>query len=432
MSLLKSLFPGRRASRRELAVKRPTHFRLLAGLSAQAPGPFVDLGPDETAQINGQSRKYFEREDLRAFWINKPFSDPGQAGWVLSRFGHLLTALELRPGDRVLDFGCGTGWSTEMLARMGMDVVGMDISPAALEMARATTAGRGAGIVGTQPRFEVYSGDRIDYPDGHFDAIVVFDAFHHLPNPQRVLGEFHRVLASNCRLGMAEPGVGHADEVHSKEEMGTGVIERAIDIEQLYQSGVAAGFRSLEVMVPGLHPHDLTLPMRRLRWYLRGLSWLLPANLTRLAILNAPIVLLWKGPYFISSLHPRDQSAAIRIGVRQISSRPGEPVTLEAEVTNTGATTWLREGRHGRGYVRLGAHLLGPDGTMGDADFARAPLPRDLSRGEGATVALRADAPASPGRYVLRLDMVNEGIAWFAEARTETVDVEVDVVGSKQ
>ena len=73
MSLFKTLFPGRRASRRELAAKRPRHFRPLAGLAAHAPGPFIDLGPDQAAQINGQSRKYFEREGLRAFWMNKPF-----------------------------------------------------------------------------------------------------------------------------------------------------------------------------------------------------------------------------------------------------------------------------------------------------------------------------------------------------------------------
>ena len=427
MSFIDRVCPGRRASRRELAAKRPQHFRLLAGLAAPVPGPFRDLDHDEAARINGQSRQYFEREELRAFWINKPFSDPAQAGWVLSRFGHLLTALDLRPGDRVLDFGCGTGWTSEMLARMGMDVVGMDVSPAALEMARQSASRRAKEAVGREPRFEIFSGDRLEYADGDFDAVVVFDAFHHLPNPQHVLGEFHRVLAPNCRLGMAEPGVGHADEIHSKEEMGTGVLERSIDIEQLYRGGVAAGFQGLEVMVPGLHPHGVTLPMRRLRWYLRGLSWLLPANHLRLAILGAPIAMLWKGPHFISSLHPRDQSAAISPHTRQISCRPGERLTVDAEVTNTGATTWLREGRHGRGYVRLGAHLLGADGAMADADFARAPLPRDLSRGEAATIALHAAAPASPGRYVLRLDMVNEGIAWFAEGRSEVADVVLDV-----
>ncbi len=39
-----------------------------------------------------------------------------------------------------------------------MDVVGMDISPAALEMARETVRRAGAGMAGSQPRFEVYFG----------------------------------------------------------------------------------------------------------------------------------------------------------------------------------------------------------------------------------------------------------------------------------
>jgi SAM-dependent methyltransferase len=430
MSFFDRIFPGLRDSRRELASKRPPHFRLLAGLAAPDPGTLADLGSEEAERINAQSRRYFDRDDLREFWINKPFSDPAWTGWMLSRFGHLLTSLDLRPGDRVLDFGCGTGWSSDMLARMGMDVVGMDIAPAALEMAREASARRAAGAPGGQPRFEVYSGDRLEYPDGHFDAVVVFDAFHHLPNPQRVLAEFCRVLAPNCRLGMAEPGVGHSDQRHSLEEMSTGVLEREIDLERLYRSGLTAGFRSLEAVIPGLHPHAVTLPMRRLRWYLRGLSWLLPANHVRLALLGAPIVLLWKGPYFISSLHPRDQSAMIRPAVRTVSCRPGESLTLDTEVTNTNATVWLREGRHGRGYVRLGAHLLGADGRMIDADFARASLPNDLPTHGRARVALALTAPATAGRYVLRLDMVNEGIGWFAEGKSETADVEINAVGS--
>jgi SAM-dependent methyltransferase len=432
MSIIDRLAPGFLGSRRELALKRPAHFRLVRRFGSPAPGPFEDLPAGEADRINVQSKRYFDRADMRGFWTNKPFSDAPWTGWTLARFGELLRALDLRPGDRVLDFGCGTGWSSEMIARMGMNVVGMDVSPAALDMARQSAAPRARNAAGIEPRFELYSGGRLDYPDGHFDTVVVFDAFHHLPNPQELLGEFCRVLAPNCRLGMAEPGIGHAENPHAKGEMETGVLEREIDLEQLYAAGLAAGFKGLEALVPSLHPHAITLPMRRLRWYLRGLSWLLPANLTRLAILGAPIVLLWKGPCFISSLHPRDQSAAIHPGVRRISCRPGEPVTIDTNVTNTGATTWLREGRHGRGYVRLGAHLLGADGTMVDADFARAPLPRDLSRGERAAVPLRAYAPAVPGRYLLRLDMVNEGIAWFAEGPSETVDVEIDVAGSRQ
>ena len=104
-------------------------------------------------------------------------------------------------------------------------------------------------------------------------------------------------------------------------------------------------------------------------------------------------------------------------------------MTIDTGVTNTGATTWLREGRHGRGYVRLGAHHVSSDGRMLEADFARAALPCDLPRDGRAMVALTVTAPAAPGRYVLRLDMVNEGIAWFAEGKSQTADVTLDVAG---
>jgi SAM-dependent methyltransferase len=427
MSSFSRIRPGFRESRRRLDSVKPRHFRLLAGLVALGPGPFTDLGREDAARVNAESRRYFERGDLREFWLNKPFSDPAAAGWLLARFGHLVTALDLRPGDRVLDFGCGTGWSSDMLARMGMDVVGMDISPAALELAREASARRAAGVPGAQPRFEVYSGDRLEYPDGHFDAVVVFDAFHHLPNPQGALGEFHRVLAANCRLGMAEPGVGHSDQPHSRNETRTGVLEREIDLEQLYRGGLAAGFGGLEALVPGLHPHGVTLPARRLRWYLRGLSWLLPANHVRLALLGAPVVLLWKGPHFISSLHPREQSAVIRPSVRTASCRPGQRLTIGTDVTNASATVWLREGRHGRGYVRLGVHLLDADQRTIDADFARAPLPLDMNMHDRTAVTLAFTAPETSGRYVLRFDMVNEGIGWFADGRSETADVALTV-----
>jgi hypothetical protein len=259
--------------------------------------------------------------------------------------------------------------------------------------------------------------------------VVVFDAFHHLPNPQTLLGEFCRVLAPNCRLGMAEPGIGHAETPHSRNEMETGVLEREIDLEQLHAGGVAAGFKGLEVIVPGLHPHAVTLPMRRLRWYLRGLSWLVPANHVRLAILGAPVVLLWKGPHFISSLHPRDQRAGIRPAVSTLACGPGEAAVIETELVNGSATVWLREGRHGRGYVRLGAHLLDGTGTMIEQDFARAALPFDVPLHGRARVSLGVRAPAAGGRYIVRLDMVNEGTAWFADGGSRAVDVGLEVKG---
>jgi len=235
------------------------------------------------------------------------------------------------------------------------------------------------------------------------------------------------VLAPNCRLGLAEPGLGHADSADSAAELEHGVLEEDLDLEQLNRTAMEAGFGGLEVLVPGLHPHTLTLPMRRLRWFMRGWSWLVPADCIRLAILHAPLLVCWKGPHFISSLHPRDQSATIRAAPAAVSCGAGAPFELEVSVANAGATAWLREGRHGRGFVTLGAHLLSADGAVLEFDYGRAPLPRDLVRGEGAALSLRLIAPAAPGRYTVRLDMVNEGIGWFAAGRSGTADVGLTV-----
>lgn len=423
MSFLDRMFPGFLAARRDLVTRRPPHFRPVAASFAPPPAPLEDLPALEVARINENSRRYFEQGGMRAFWLNKPFSDTAWTGWTLWRFGHLLTALDLRPGDRVLDFGCGSGWSAMMLARMGMEVVGIDIAPAAIEIARETSARGLVDIDVPRPRFEVYSGGRIDAPDGHFNAIVVYDAFHHLPNPRTVLGEFHRVLAANSRLGLAEPGIGHAEGKHSRDEMAKGVLERELDLEQLHRSGLVAGFQGMEVLIPGLHPHSVTLPIRRLRWYLRGLSWLVPADHLRLAILRTPVVVFWKGPYFISSAHPRDQSAAIKPSLASLTCGPGEAFVIDTDVTNTNTTVWLKEGDGGRGAVRLGAHLLDGDGRVIDLNYGRAGIPRDMARGSSARLALRLCAPAMTGRFIVRLDMVNEGIAWFADENSPTADV---------
>lgn len=427
MSWVDRLCPGFFDARRELVHRRPRHFRPIAASFAPTPLPFEDMPRSDVDTINKHSCRYFERDHMRAFWMNKPFADAIWTGWTLWRFGQLLTALDLRPGDRVLDFGCGAGWSSIMLARMGMDVIGMDISPSALEIARTTAERNLVGIDCPPPRFECYKGARLDIEDGHVDSVVVFDAFHHLPNPRQVLAEFARVLAPNCRVGMAEPGIGHAEQQIAVAETAHGVLEQELDIERMYQSGLAAGFKGMEVLVPGLHPHALTLPMRRLRWYMRGLSWLVPANQVRLAILRAPLVLLWNGPHFVSSLHPRDQLARIQPAASSVTCRPGETFTLQADVTNTRATVWLKEGRHGRGFVRLGAHLLDGEQRVLNQDYGRGELPHDLPPGTRTGLALALQAPDAPGRYVIRLDMVNEGIGWFAEGQSRTADVTLTV-----
>src|SRR6516164_2425848 len=59
--------------------------------------------------------------------VNKPFSDP-DCGSYLMEIGAIMTLLPPPPA-RLLDVGCGTGWTSLFFARRGYEVVGVDIAP---------------------------------------------------------------------------------------------------------------------------------------------------------------------------------------------------------------------------------------------------------------------------------------------------------------
>jgi SAM-dependent methyltransferase len=413
-------------ARRSVQQIRPPHFRPLRGLVTPPPAPLPDRPGADIETINKSSEAYFEKAENREFWLNRPYSDAPSAPRVLTRFNLLVWSLRVRAGDRVLDFGCGTGWTSVILARLGAEVVAMDIAPAALKIADEV-ADRELGPARALLRTQLYGGDRIEFPDGEFDFVVVNDAFHHFPNPKRLLGEFHRVLAPYGRFGFSEPGIGHAATAHSEAERALGVLEEDVDLEQLYRSGREAGFDELEVVMPPLEPEMLSFPMERARQFLRGVPGALPSDLFRLVMLTGPMGMFRKGAHAITSLHPREHVARIRPRSPSITAAPGATFTLVAEVENPAETVWLREGRRGLGYVRLGAHLHDAAGKQLDLDYGRAALPGDLALGQKAVVALSLVAPTVPGRYLVRLDMVNEGICWFAQQGSPVADVTLDV-----
>ena len=314
-----------------------------------------------------------------------------------------------------------------MLARTGAEVIGMDIAPAALAIAREVADRELMPEARARVEFRTFSGSDIDVSDGELDVVIVFDAFHHFPNPKTVLSEFHRVLAPHGRFGFAEPGVGHTTTEISQAETEHGILEEDLDLEQLYQSAVAAGFKGLELAIPALEPEILMLPMNRMRLFLRGMSWLVPQDFLRKAVLTGPIGVFRKGDYAVTSLNPRAHLARITPSVLQLAARSGEVVRVTVRVENQSETVWLEKGRRGRGYVRLGAHLLDNESLVVDDDYGRAALPRDVAKGDAVDVELQLEAPDKAGVYTIELDMVNEGICWFAQQGSHTARVNLEV-----
>jgi uncharacterized Fe-S cluster-containing radical SAM superfamily protein len=103
-----------------------------------------------------------------------------------------------------------------------------------------------------------------------------------------------------------------------------------------------------------------------------------------------------------------------------IVARHGRPLTLRATIHNASTRPFPAQASYGRRLVRLGAQLCGPDGSLVDRDFERAWLPRALEPGDRADVRMKITAPAQPGRYLLKFDLVSEGIDWFESCGSPT------------
>jgi len=134
----------------------------------------------------------------------------------------------------------------------------------------------------------------------------------------------------------------------------------------------------------------------------------------------------------IAGATPRAQIDIRRSWFEQLVKRPlrartGEPVALETRVTNLSTRAFPAQATYGRRLVRLGAQLCSADGALMNRDYERAWLPAPLPPGETAAVPLTITAPDRPGRYVLKFDLVSEGIDWFEACGSPTTSAELIV-----
>jgi SAM-dependent methyltransferase len=105
--------------------------------------------------------------------------------------------LGVRPGQRVLDLGCGGGRHAFEAYRRGADVVAFDLDPAELPAVTSMFAAmREAGEAGPQAGATAVSGDATAMPfgDGSFDRVIAAEVLEHVRDDQRAMNELARVL----------------------------------------------------------------------------------------------------------------------------------------------------------------------------------------------------------------------------------------------
>ena len=145
-----------------------------------------------------QTAKDFEqlKTRLKATWTTGDYD-------LFSRFmekdaEEFFRRLDVTPGTRLLDVGCGAGQLALIAARAGAQVVGCDIAVNWLEKARARAAAEGLEIT-----FEEGDAESLPYADAQFDVVTSLIGAMFAPRPDMVAAELTRVCRPGGMIAMA-------------------------------------------------------------------------------------------------------------------------------------------------------------------------------------------------------------------------------------
>ena len=195
--------------------------------SAAVAGPSAGIAaphPDPWRNADGQTNV-----DEMAKSLEARGRTPAQAR-LRRRF---LKFVPVKPGERVLEVGCGTGVVVRDLAalvgRRG-EVVGVDASRRLLERARALCR---RAAEGTRITLRVADGASLPFAAGRFDAALAVTVILHVADPVRVVREMARVTRPGGRVGLQDQDFGvvaltHPDRALTERIM-RGVAERVYE-----------------------------------------------------------------------------------------------------------------------------------------------------------------------------------------------------------
>jgi SAM-dependent methyltransferase len=159
-------------------------------------GGRVDVAAETTEAAVAAPEMVRLKSGLRGMWMSGDYD----------RFSRYMEAgargfyerLEVAPGCRLLDVGCGAGQLALMAARDGVDVTGVDIAPNLVE--RAAARARGEGL---EARFLEGDAEDLPFEDHTFDVVVSLVGAMFAPQPDRVAGELLRVCSPGGTIAMA-------------------------------------------------------------------------------------------------------------------------------------------------------------------------------------------------------------------------------------
>jgi SAM-dependent methyltransferase len=149
------------------------------------------------------------KERVREFWQEHPCGTKFTAAEIGTREffenieahryekeWHIRAAADFAAtrGLKVLEIGCGIGTDGAQFAKAGADYTGIDLTEAAVELAKKRFA-----LSNLPGEFRVSDGEQLDFPDDAFDLVYSHGVLHHTPDIASAVREIHRVLRPDGR-----------------------------------------------------------------------------------------------------------------------------------------------------------------------------------------------------------------------------------------
>lgn len=420
--------------------------------------------------------------------MRKPFSNAQEASSILQKMGQMLSELHIGPGLTILEFGAGTCWFSRFLSQMQCQTIACDVSKAALEIGQRLFSEY--PIVGeyvAEPKFLHFDGYNLDLPDASVDRIVCHDAFHHIPNQERVLAEMARVLKQGGIAAFGEPGKFHSRSPQSQYEMKNyTVLENDIILPEIFTLASKHGFTDIKCKLQC--NMLLTLPQYSLITDNKPHSTLqaeISNNIQR-EMTDNTIFFLYKGElrpdsispiglsHTISLIRPSPKGTAMGVKLRPEvrlgktfpqwlkKNYPGlanrlrsyrnilpnnieeaaqqfhssvlptfitsvnEKLNLPLRITNNGGAIWLHDNVKGLGVVKIGTHLYDDTDKLIDLDFSRDEFEEDILPGTTLEQTISVQFNQT-GQFKLAIDMVSEHVCWFENNGSRPLVVHVTV-----